>query len=157
MPPRFSLNLALTELRPRLWADLGLRLTPDLERTAGHTFQGRPDLRDELPHSAAPGHGVRGLQHRRLLRGQRVHHGKRPQGPARGSGRCPVSAPSLQGMCPPGAGASSPGGYGPGAGSPGFTSSSNLLRPLGISDALPPSLSIFLPLFILTLSEHSVQ
>lgn len=88
---------------PRLSSDVGLRLTPDPECTANPlvgTFQGRPDLRDELPHSAAPGHGVRGLQHRRLLCGQRVHHGKRPQGPAGGSGRCPVSASFLQGTYP---------------------------------------------------------
>lgn len=43
--------------------------------------KGRSNQRGGLPHRVASGHGVRGLQHRWLLRCQRFHHGQRPQSP----------------------------------------------------------------------------
>ncbi|XP_077818104.1 membrane-associated phosphatidylinositol transfer protein 1 isoform X2 [Macaca mulatta] len=45
-----------------------------------HGGQGRPHLRRMLPDCGGPRHGGRGLQHRRLLHRQRLHHGQRPQG-----------------------------------------------------------------------------
>lgn len=59
--------------------------------------QGRPHVCRQLHHRAAQGHGVRGLQHRWLLRCQCVHHGQRPQSAGRGRGRGAVSGPEGRG------------------------------------------------------------
>lgn len=60
--------------------------------------KGGSDERRSLPDCVAAGDGVCGLQHRRLLRRKRVHHGQRPQGPARSRRRGQASVGSRVGF-----------------------------------------------------------